>query len=99
MHYLERGTDPLIYDYSAPQWLLIFYLYCFLGWCFESTVVSVQQRRFVNRGFSARADAADLRFRSDHSAACFAAVIQSTDRIVFCQHVLRRPYSSISSVC
>ena len=51
MYHLERGTDPLIYDYSAPQWLLIFYLYCFLGWCFESTVVSVQQRRFVNRGF------------------------------------------------
>nr|WP_302665641.1 hypothetical protein [uncultured Agathobaculum sp.] len=41
----------MIYDYSASQWLLIFYLYCFLGWCFESTVVSVQQRRFVNRGF------------------------------------------------
>lgn len=39
------------YDYSAPQWLLVFYAYCFLGWCFESTVVSVQQRRFVNRGF------------------------------------------------
>lgn len=41
----------MLYDYSAPQWLLIFYLYCFLGWCFESTVVSLQQRRFVNRGF------------------------------------------------
>ncbi len=51
MHDLERGTDPLLYDYSAPQWLLIFYLYCVLGWCFESTVVSLQQRRFVNRGF------------------------------------------------
>lgn len=31
--------------------MLIFYIYCFLGWCFETTVVSVQQRRFVNRGF------------------------------------------------
>ena len=41
----------MLYDYSAWQWLLIFYLYCFLGWCFESTVVSVQQRRVVNRGF------------------------------------------------
>lgn len=41
----------MFYDYSALQWLLIFYLYCFLGWCFESTVVSVGQRRFVNRGF------------------------------------------------
>ncbi len=41
----------MVYDYSFLQWMLIFYIYCFLGWCFESTVVSVQQRRFVNRGF------------------------------------------------
>ena len=41
----------MYYDYSAWQWLLVFYLYCVLGWCFESTVVSVQQRHFVNRGF------------------------------------------------
>ena len=39
------------YSYSAPQWLLVFFLYCVLGWCFESTVVSVKQRHFVNRGF------------------------------------------------
>ena len=39
------------YDYSAWQWILVFFLYCFLGWCFESTVVSVEQRHFVNRGF------------------------------------------------
>ena len=39
------------YSYSAAQWLLVFYLYCMLGWCFESTVVSVGQRRLVNRGF------------------------------------------------
>lgn len=44
----ERGA---LYSYSAAEWLLVFYLYCFLGWCFESAVVSVQQRRFVNRGF------------------------------------------------
>ena len=41
----------MLYDYSAPQWLFVFYAYCFLGWFCESTVVSVQQRRFVNRGF------------------------------------------------
>ena len=40
-----------MYSYSEAEWLLVFYLYCFLGWCFESAVVSVQQRRFVNRGF------------------------------------------------
>ena len=31
----------MYYSYSAAQWLLVFYLYCMLGWCFESTVVSV----------------------------------------------------------
>lgn len=41
----------MLYDYSPAQWVLIFYLYCFLGWCFESAVVSLQERRFVNRGF------------------------------------------------
>ena len=41
----------MTYSYSVAQWLLVFYLYCVLGWCFESTVVSVEQRRWVNRGF------------------------------------------------
>lgn len=40
-----------MYEYSVPQWLMIFYIYCFLGWMFESCVVSVQQKRPVNRGF------------------------------------------------
>lgn len=47
----QRRRLTALYDYSFLQWMLIFYIYCFLGWCFESTVVSVQQRRFVNRGF------------------------------------------------
>ena len=38
-------------QYSAVEWLFIFYVYCVFGWIFESTVVSVQERRFVNRGF------------------------------------------------
>ena len=37
--------------YSLAQWLLFFYIYCLIGWCFESTVVSVGQRKWVNRGF------------------------------------------------
>lgn len=41
----------MTYEYSLLQWVLVFYIYCFLGWCFETTVVSVQKRRFVNRGF------------------------------------------------
>lgn len=47
----DRKERSALYSYSAAEWLLVFYLYCFLGWCFESAVVSVQQRRFVNRGF------------------------------------------------
>lgn len=40
-----------MYEYTQVQWLLIFYIYCFCGWLFESAVVSVQQRHLVNRGF------------------------------------------------
>ena len=37
--------------YNVVQWLFFFYLYCFLGWCFESTYVSVKSKKLVNRGF------------------------------------------------
>ena len=30
---------------------MFFYIYCFLGWCFESTYVSIQHKKWVNRGF------------------------------------------------
>lgn len=40
-----------MYSYTIAQWLLFFYIYCFFGWCIESTWVSVHQKRFVNRGF------------------------------------------------
>lgn len=40
-----------ISSYSVTQWLMFFYIYCFFGWCFESTVVSINQKQFVNRGF------------------------------------------------
>jgi uncharacterized membrane protein len=33
------------------NWIFYFYVYCFLGWCIESAIVSVEQKRFVNRGF------------------------------------------------
>lgn len=41
----------MTYTYEWYQWLLFFYFYCFVGWCFESTYVSIIKRRFVNRGF------------------------------------------------
>lgn len=40
-----------MYQYSIIQWLFFFYLYCFFGWIFESTFVSLKSRKFVNRGF------------------------------------------------
>ncbi|MGN0133065.1 MAG: hypothetical protein ACI4AA_11540 [Lachnospiraceae bacterium] len=40
-----------MYSYSLQQWLLFFFIYCFLGWCWESVYVSVKKRRWVNRGF------------------------------------------------
>ena len=40
-----------MYSYSFPQWILFFLVYCFAGWCIESTFVSCRKRQFVNRGF------------------------------------------------
>lgn len=39
------------YQYMAVQWLFFFYFYCFFGWVFESSYVSIKKRHFVNRGF------------------------------------------------
>ena len=40
-----------MYVYTLGQWLLFFFLNCFLGWVWESCYVSARQRRWVNRGF------------------------------------------------
>ena len=40
-----------MYTYAWYHWLTFFYIYCFCGWIFESTYVSLKQRHFVNRGF------------------------------------------------
>lgn len=40
-----------MYSYTWYQWLTFFYFYCFCGWVFESTYVSILQRHPVNRGF------------------------------------------------
>ena len=37
--------------YSILQWMMFFYLYCFLGWIWETLYVSVIQGHWVNRGF------------------------------------------------
>lgn len=40
-----------MYLYTWYQWLLFFFIYCFIGWIIESTYVSVRSLHFVNRGF------------------------------------------------
>lgn len=40
-----------MYQYSVIQWLFFFYFYCFFGWCFESSYVSIKSRHLTNRGF------------------------------------------------
>lgn len=37
--------------YNLHQWLLLFYLYCFIGWIWESCYVSLKKHKWVNRGF------------------------------------------------
>ena len=40
-----------MFSYAVEDWLLLFYIYCVFGWCFESTYVSVRTGHLVNRGF------------------------------------------------
>ena len=40
-----------MYSYNLAQWFLFFYIYCFLGWIWESCFVSVKQKKWANRGF------------------------------------------------
>lgn len=41
----------MIEGYTWNQILLFFLIYCFLGWVFESTYVSLKERHMTNRGF------------------------------------------------
>lgn len=40
-----------MFNYALKEWIFFFYFYCFIGWCFESTYVSIRTKRLVNRGF------------------------------------------------
>jgi len=40
-----------MYSYSVIQWMFFFYIYCFAGWCIESTYVSIVSKKLTNRGF------------------------------------------------
>ena len=36
---------------QLAQWVLWFYIYCFIGWIWETCYVSICEKKFVNRGF------------------------------------------------
>lgn len=38
-------------QYSFLQIIMFFFVYCFLGWIWETSYVSIRTRKFVNRGF------------------------------------------------
>ncbi len=42
-----------MYPYTMSQWLFLFYVYCFMGWCVESSYVSLKEKppHWINRGF------------------------------------------------
>lgn len=40
-----------MYNYNVWQWFLFFYIYCFLGWVWETSYVSIKMKKFQNRGF------------------------------------------------
>lgn len=40
-----------MYSYHLIQWLLFLYIYCFVGWMWESSYVSFCKKKWVNRGF------------------------------------------------
>lgn len=37
--------------YTLNQWLILFYIYCVLGWIWESCYVSFKKHKWINRGF------------------------------------------------
>lgn len=41
----------LMYVYTLNQWLFLFYIYCFIGWIWESCFVSLEKHKWINRGF------------------------------------------------
>lgn len=37
--------------YTIEQWILFFMIYCFIGWIYESTLVSIKSHKLTNRGY------------------------------------------------
>lgn len=41
----------MMVKYTLPQWLLLFFIYSFLGWIWECCYVSARVKKWTNRGF------------------------------------------------
>lgn len=49
-----NATVPSLYwngDYHVMQWMLLFFIYSFLGWIWESIYQSILEKKLLNRGF------------------------------------------------
>lgn len=40
-----------MFEYNLTTWLLLFFIYSFLGWIWESSYVSIKDKKWTNRGF------------------------------------------------
>lgn len=40
-----------MYSNRIIQWILYFFIYCFIGWVWETSYVSIRTRKLTNRGF------------------------------------------------
>lgn len=41
----------MFHSFQFDVWLMYFYCYCFIGWVFETSYVSIKDKKFTNRGF------------------------------------------------
>lgn len=48
---METFKALLIEEYAPAQWVLVFFLYSFAGWCWEVSVYLVRRHQLINRGF------------------------------------------------
>lgn len=50
-HIMRGEKEADILKETIIQWVLFFFIYCFIGWIWETTYVSIRTRKFTNRGF------------------------------------------------
>ncbi len=48
---MRVAKGNIMFKYELPQLLFLFFIFCNIGWVIESTVESLYNRHFVNRGF------------------------------------------------